>query len=67
MKLYCKTKLEIFFLETEVGAKRKREVISHAVMLCNLYLFKTYTLRASFHFNPYIFIAQKEVALYYSV
>lgn len=65
MKLYCKTKLEIFFLETEVGAKR--EVISHAVLLCNLYLLKTYTLRASFHFNPYIFIAQKEVALYYSV
>lgn len=65
MKLYCKTKPEIFFLETEVGAQR--EVISHAVLLCNLYLFKTYTLRASFHFNPYIFIAQKEVALYYSV
>lgn len=65
MKLYCKTKLEIFFLETEVGAKR--EVISHAVLLYNLYLFKTYTLRASFRFNPYIFIAQKEVALYYSV
>lgn len=65
MKIYCKTKLEIFLLETEVGAQK--EVISHAVLLCNLYLFKTYTLRASFHFNPYIFIAQKEVALYYSV